>query len=255
MAQADAVSRDARVVLRTQPSARARRRPSRPPPRQSSANSANVWRPTSSMPGIRPRWPTSPRRRCGRRSSASCSARSSTRASTSGTADPPARWWRRRSCAGCCDLVGYGEGSFGLLTSGGVMANIMAMTIARDMRLGRLLGPRSPTSWRRARGRPCLRLGPVPLLAASVVSACWASRRSRWFRCPPTICFRLQAEPVAAAIAADRAAGLTPYAIVGTAGTTNTGSVDALADLGVLAEREGLWYPHRCGLRWWGSAV
>ena len=39
-----------------------------------------------------------------------------------------------------CDLVGYDSGSFGLLTSGGVMANFMGMTIARDLRLGRILG-------------------------------------------------------------------------------------------------------------------
>ena len=31
-------------------------------------------------------------------------------------------------------LVGYGEGSWGV-TSGGVMANIMALTIARDIHL------------------------------------------------------------------------------------------------------------------------
>jgi len=39
-----------------------------------------------------------------------------------------------------CDLVGYGADAFGLLTSGGVMANFMGMTLARDIHLGRLLG-------------------------------------------------------------------------------------------------------------------
>ena len=39
-----------------------------------------------------------------------------------------------------CDLVGYGPDAFGLLTSGGVMANFMGMTLARDIHLGRLLG-------------------------------------------------------------------------------------------------------------------
>ena len=39
-----------------------------------------------------------------------------------------------------CDLIGYGSRSFGLLTSGGVMANFMGMTLARDIHLGRLLG-------------------------------------------------------------------------------------------------------------------
>ena len=39
-----------------------------------------------------------------------------------------------------CDLVGYDAGAFGLLTSGGVMANFMAMTLARDLHLAKLRG-------------------------------------------------------------------------------------------------------------------
>ena len=37
-----------------------------------------------------------------------------------------------------CDLVGYDEGSFGILTSGGVMANFIAMAVARDVHVPRL---------------------------------------------------------------------------------------------------------------------
>jgi Pyridoxal-dependent decarboxylase conserved domain len=43
-----------------------------------------------------------------------------------------------------CEIVGYGEGSFGLLTSGGVMANFMGMTLARDLHLGRVRGLSAP---------------------------------------------------------------------------------------------------------------
>jgi glutamate/tyrosine decarboxylase-like PLP-dependent enzyme len=43
------------------------------------------------------------------------------------------------------------------------------------------------------------------------------------------------------AIAADRAAGLTPFAVVGVAGTTNTGSIDDVPSIAALAAREGLW--------------
>jgi aromatic-L-amino-acid decarboxylase len=54
--------------------------------------------------------------------------------------------------------------------------------------------------------------------------------------------FRLQAGPVAEAIAEDRRAGLTPLAISAVAGSTNTGSVDRTVDLARLAGSEGLWF-------------
>ena len=56
-----------------------------------------------------------------------------------------------------CDLVGYGEGSFGLLASGGVMANFIAMALVRDVHLRALTGGEPSPKGRRARGRPRLR--------------------------------------------------------------------------------------------------
>src|SRR6185503_12776496 len=53
--------------------------------------------------------------------------------------------------------------------------------------------------------------------------------------------FRLRAAPVAEAVRRDRAAGLQPVAIAAVAGSTNTGSVDAIGELADLAGREGLW--------------
>ena len=53
---------------------------------------------------------------------------------------------------------------------------------------------------------------------------------------------RLQPAAIEAALGIDRQAGLQPFAIVGSAGTTSTGSVDPLNDLADLALREGLWF-------------
>jgi len=53
--------------------------------------------------------------------------------------------------------------------------------------------------------------------------------------------FRLDLAALRAAIAADRAAGLTPFLVVGNAGTTNTGAVDDLRALADLAAAERLW--------------
>jgi len=53
---------------------------------------------------------------------------------------------------------------------------------------------------------------------------------------------RLRVETVRQAISDDRAAGLEPFVVVGTAGTTSTGAVDPLAELADLTAAEGLWF-------------
>ena len=140
-----------------------------------------------------------------------------------------------------CDLVGYGPGSFGLCTSGGVMANFIAMALVRDVHLRRLAGlPRPPrgaalegvrvytgdqTHFSIARALDELGFPPETLVAL-----------------PTDEAFRLHPEPVATAIAADRARGLRPVAVCAVAGSTNTGSVDLVPELAEVARREGLWY-------------
>ncbi|HSS34918.1 MAG TPA: pyridoxal-dependent decarboxylase, partial [Patescibacteria group bacterium] len=139
-----------------------------------------------------------------------------------------------------CDLVGYGPDGFGILTSGGVMANLMAMTVARDVGLRRLLGLDRPP-----RGR---RLDGVRAYASDQTHFSIARALDELGFPPDTLHlvpaderFRLRGAPVAEAIAEDRAAGLVPWAISAVAGSTNTGSVDLTEELADLAEREGLW--------------
>jgi aromatic-L-amino-acid/L-tryptophan decarboxylase len=53
--------------------------------------------------------------------------------------------------------------------------------------------------------------------------------------------FEMRVEALNTAIAADRAAGRRPIAIVATVGTTSSTSVDPVAAIADVAEREGLW--------------
>jgi aromatic-L-amino-acid decarboxylase len=139
-----------------------------------------------------------------------------------------------------CDLVGYGPAAFGLFTSGGIMANLLAMSLARDIRLAALRGLDRPPRAAQLEG---VRVYVSDQAHFSI------GRALDVLGFPPgtllTIAsddrFRLAAGPVAEAVAADRRAGLLPLAVVATAGTTNTGSVDATVDLADLAAREGLW--------------
>ncbi len=140
-----------------------------------------------------------------------------------------------------CDLVGYGEGSFGLLASGGVMANFMGMALARDVRLAELRGldrPPRGAALEGARvyvsdqghfsvGRALDELG---FPSETLVSI------------PSDDGFRVRVDMLGDAVRADRAAGLTPFAVVGVAGTTNTGSIDDVPAVAQIARREGLWF-------------
>lgn len=137
-------------------------------------------------------------------------------------------------------LAGYGEGSFGVLTSGGTHANLMALTIARDVHLARTLGLVDPP---RAGALEGVRVYASDQAHYSIERALDLLGFPKDTLCtiPADERFRLHGEAVAAAIAQDRAAGLTPFAIAAVSGSTNTGSVDLVGELADVAEREGLW--------------
>ncbi|MBI4887204.1 MAG: amino acid decarboxylase [Acidobacteria bacterium] len=53
--------------------------------------------------------------------------------------------------------------------------------------------------------------------------------------------FRMRADALRTAISEDRTAGVTPLAVVATAGTTSTTSVDPLGEIATICRREGVW--------------
>jgi len=139
-----------------------------------------------------------------------------------------------------CDLVGYGEGSFGLLASGGVMANFMALALARDVQLRRLRGlDRAPRGGALEDARVYVSdqghfsvaraLDELGFPAQTLVTL------------PSDDRFRLRTQALADALAADLAAGLTPFAVVAVSGTTNTGAIDDVPAIARIAARYGLW--------------
>ncbi len=139
-----------------------------------------------------------------------------------------------------CDLVGYGEGSFGLLTSGGVMANFMGMTLARDLHLGKLRGTAGPP---RGRDLEDARVYTSDQSHFSIAKALdeLGFPSATLVVIPSDDDFHLRGADVAAAVARDREAGLAPFAIAAVAGSTNTGSVDAIAELADVAAADDLW--------------
>jgi aromatic-L-amino-acid decarboxylase len=126
-------------------------------------------------------------------------------------------------------LVGMPESAAGLLTSGGSMANLIGLACARRAKLGeQLAGARVYTSDQAhaAVARAVVLLG---LAAESVVVLASNDR------------FELDVPALEEAIARDRRAGLRPFCVAATAGTTNTGAIDALVPLADLCAAHELW--------------
>ncbi|MEO8468701.1 MAG: pyridoxal-dependent decarboxylase [Chloroflexota bacterium] len=139
-----------------------------------------------------------------------------------------------------CDLLGYDRSSFGLLTSGGVMANFIGMTLMRDAHVPKVMGLDRPPRGAALEG---LRVYTGDQSHFSIGRALdeLGFPIETLVTVPTDDDFRLRAGGVSAAIDADRARGLTPIAIAAVAGATNTGAVDAIGELADLAVREGLW--------------
>jgi glutamate/tyrosine decarboxylase-like PLP-dependent enzyme len=138
------------------------------------------------------------------------------------------------------DLAGFGEGSWAVLTSGGVMANIMALAVARDIHLARLQGRSEPPRGPDLSGARVYASDQAHFSIARALDVLGFPPETLRI-VPSDEAYELRGEPVASAVAEDRASGLLPLAIAAVAGSTNTGSVDRTGELADIAEREHLW--------------
>lgn len=127
-----------------------------------------------------------------------------------------------------CEAMGYGEGSFGYLTTGGSIANFMALRCALE-RLPEEDRPRAA----------------VYVSADGHFSVARAARlagvRGDLLRVVPSDAgHRMDTERLRGRLAEDRARGIVPACVVATAGTTNTGAVDDLPAVAAIARDEGV---------------
>jgi len=78
---------------------------------------------------------------------------------------------------------------------------------------------------------------------SSITKACMTlgMGRAAVSKIPTNDSFELRIDALEAAIAADKAAGIKPIALVGTIGTTSTTSRDPIAEMAKIAKREGIW--------------
>lgn len=134
--------------------------------------------------------------------------------------------------------VGWPGAFDGTFTSGGSEANFTALALALAARFPKTVED----------GLPALRARPVLYASAEAhhsidkaVSLLGLGRKALR-RIPVTPEIEMDVEVLEQQIRADRAAGLEPFCLVATAGTTSSGAIDDIAALAEIARREHLWY-------------
>jgi aromatic-L-amino-acid/L-tryptophan decarboxylase len=129
-----------------------------------------------------------------------------------------------------CEIVGYGRGSGGILTTGGSLANFAAVVAARKTLL--------PENFFRGTLYCSDQVHHSFQKAANLAGFPFANIRE----VPCDDQFRIRIDALEDAIARDKRDGFTPFMLVGSAGTTNTGAVDDLPALGRIARQNSMWF-------------
>lgn len=130
------------------------------------------------------------------------------------------------------DLVGYGEGAGGDLSSGGSIANLIAVVTAREAQGVRAAEVPRAVVYATRHVHHCV--GKALAIAGM--------RESPVHHVAMDDRYRMSAPDLAARIDADEEAGLRPFMVVASAGTTDTGAVDPIGEIADVARARGLWY-------------
>ncbi len=129
------------------------------------------------------------------------------------------------------DQAGFGKEAGGIFVSGGSMANITALTAARDKKLT----------------EDTLHLGTAYVSDQTHSSVAKGLRvigitASRLRTIPTDDQFRMDTAALECAIKEDIQKGFIPFVVIGTAGTTNTGSVDPLEEIAEICKKYQMWF-------------
>jgi len=139
----------------------------------------------------------------------------------------------------CKELMNFPSEASGILVSGGSMANITALTVARN-----------------SFGEEKIRQKGLKAASAQLLIYCSVETHSCIQKAAEIIGigtdgvrkigvnerFELDVELLKAQLEADMMAGFLPFCLVGTAGTVNTGAIDPMDELLEISKAYGLWF-------------
>src|SRR5579863_2091131 len=127
------------------------------------------------------------------------------------------------------EMCGLPAGAGGVFVSGGTLANLTGLTVARHVKIRDRLEDATVYFSDQAHSSLEKALRTIGLPAEN------------HRKLPSDPAYRLPVGELARSIAQDRAAGKYPFCVIASAGTTNTGAIDPLPELSALCRREGLW--------------
>ena len=139
----------------------------------------------------------------------------------------------------CKELMNFPSEASGILVSGGSMANITALTVARN-----------------SFGEEKIRQKGLKAASGQLLIYCSVETHSCIQKAAEIIGlgsegvrkiqvnerFELDTSALRTQIEADLQAGFLPFCLVGTAGTVNTGAIDPMAELLEISKEYGLWF-------------
>jgi aromatic-L-amino-acid/L-tryptophan decarboxylase len=138
----------------------------------------------------------------------------------------------------CKQMMNYDPKASGILLSGASMANVTALTIARDHQLNQSV-----------RQKGLRHIEPQMVLYCSEETHSCVQKAVELIGLGTESIRKISTDPgykikpdlLIAAIEEDISNGFTPFCIVGNAGTVNTGAIDPLEDLSAIAKKYKLW--------------
>jgi glutamate/tyrosine decarboxylase-like PLP-dependent enzyme len=129
-------------------------------------------------------------------------------------------------------IFGFPVNAVGSITSGGSIANLIALTAARDhhriksdniLKSVIYLSPQTHHSINKA----------LKIIGLEDIIIRYSNL---------DMYFRIDTEKLEEQIRKDQSNGLNPFLVIATAGTTDTGAVDPLSEIGDIARKNNLWY-------------
>jgi aromatic-L-amino-acid/L-tryptophan decarboxylase len=136
-------------------------------------------------------------------------------------------------------MFGFPDEASGIFVTGTSMANLMAVLVARTAALGQAVRQHGVgdagaalTAYTSTAAHGCItKAMDMAGFGSDALRSIGVDRYNR-----------IDVAVLRAQIALDRAAGLKPFLVVGSAGTVDIGAIDDLVELGTLCREEGIWF-------------